>query len=313
MPTIAVFFNQPGRLDYPFDKAMYYESYRDFTRFCAERGVDLVIVRGASTYLGDMRFSHGWRFVGNELIEIPEPLTADLIYNKELDHELVTNPGDVVVNDPVFDKIARDKWLTYQAFSELMPLTQQIDATNWREVLEKIPTDTVVLKPRLGTEGVGIIVKRKDALDLPSLSLNEPYIAQEFIDSSAGIPGLCESRHDLRIILFGGRPRLAFLRMPKAGGVLSNLAQGGSAKVVELADVPPEVLDATQTIDAHYRQYPSRIYTADFMLANDRSYLIETNTRPGFPHPKTHNQAYTTTFYTALFGVLTSTIAAHRG
>lgn len=310
--TIGVFFGDPGKLDYPFNKAMYYESYRDFTAFCAERGVDLVIVRGATSYLGSMHFSHGWRFVGDELREITEPLTVDCIYNKELAHGLRTDPGDVVVNDPLFDRIARDKWLTYQAFPGLMPPTYRIDADTWQLVFDQIETDTVVLKPVAGTEGVGIIVQDKTTIDLPSLGLTEPYIAQPFVESSGGIPGLCEGRHDLRVIVFGGRPTLAFLRMPRPGGVVSNLSQGGSARVVELTDVPTQIMESVRQIDDHYRSYRSRIYTADFLMKDGRAYLIETNTRPGFPHPDVHGQAFTQTFYTGLLEVLSAALSQSR-
>lgn len=302
-PTVAVFFNHPGKLDYPFDNPMYYESYRDFTEFCHQQGINLVIVRDAASYLGNMQFSRGWRFVGTELEELPAPVTADLIYNKELEHDLATNPGDRVLNDPEFDRIGRDKWLTAQAFPTLVPTTYKIDSMNWHEVINSIPTRKVVLKPISGTEGRGIYVLTKEEVDFPSLNLDVPYIAQAFVDSTRGIPGLCEGMHDLRIIVFNGKPTLAFLRLPKPGSVLSNLAQGGSAKVVDIADVPQQILDGVNTIDAYYRSYPHRIYTADFFMEGDRAYLVETNTRPGFPHPSFHGPDFTQTFYRSLVGV----------
>lgn len=312
-PTIAVYFGDPGKFDYPFNKPMYVESYAAFTKFCAERGMDVVIVRGADSYQGTMTFSHGWRFEGDELVDVPGPLTVDLIYNKELAHTLVTNPGDLVINDPVFDTIARNKWLTYQAFSELMPKTYQITAHNWREVFASIPTEKVVLKPEAGTEARGIIIGDKSTIDGASLDLSEPYIAQPFIDSSAGIPNLCEGLHDLRIIVFGGTPALAFLRLPKAGSLVSNLSQGGHAKVVELSAVPPAVLDAVQRIDDYYKDYPTRIYTADFFMEGGKNvYLIETNTRPGFPSLEAHGERYTQTFFESLYAVLSAAVEAKK-
>lgn len=309
-PVIAVYFGDPGKFDYPFDKPMYVESYTAFTKFCAERGMDVVIVRGAESYQGNMTFTHGWRFEGSELVDLPGPLTVDLIYNKELAHTLVTNPGDLVINDPVFDKIARDKWLTYQAFPELMPVTYQIDSQNWREVLAKIPSDKMVLKPVAGTEARGIWIGDKATIDETTVDLSEPYIAQPFIDSSAGIPGLCEGLHDLRIIVFGGTPALAFLRLPKSGSLVSNLSQGGQAKVVEFSDVPLAVLDAVKRIDDHYQDYPTRIYTADFFMEHGTDvYLIETNTRPGFPSLSAHGGRYTQTFFESLFRVLGAAVA----
>lgn len=307
MTTVAVYFNNPGKLDYPFDNPSYVTGYRDFTQYCAQSGLDLVIVRGGS-YLGNMSFRTGWRFVGDDLVESAQPIAVDLIYNKELEHDLITNPGDLVINDPVFDKIGRDKWLTSQAFPDLCPLTFQIDTQNWRDVIARINSDRVVLKPISGNEGRGIIIEQRTDLDFPGLALTVPYIAQEFIDSSNGIPGLCTGLHDLRIVLFGGAPKLAYIRQPKPGSLLANVAQGGSVTMAELDKVPPSVLDYVRRIDTYYAQYPYRIYSADFFFQGDRPYLIEINTRPGLFRRRTHGEAPTNLFYHSLAQVFTDAI-----
>jgi len=311
--TIGVFFNEPDKYGYPYGDPDYLASYRDFSGFCAKRGVQLVIVRGASNYQGNMTFSHGWKFEGDELVAVDGPLTVDLIYNKELGHELVTNPGDLVMNDPVFDRIGRDKWLTAQAFPTLVPPTYQIDNNNWQEVLGKIASEKVVLKPISGTEGRGILVEPTATLDFPSLGIDTPYIAQEFVDSSAGIPGLCTGMHDLRVLMFNGEPKLSFLRQPKSGSYLSNTAQGGSLETVDIERVPKQILEAAAIIDEHYKEFQPRFYTADFFMQGERPYLIETNTRPGFPYAKSEGPEFTKKFFTYLFDLLKEALATKAG
>lgn len=310
MSTVAVYFNQPGKLDYPLDQAKYYIGYADLTAYFARRGIDIVITRG-NDYLGDMRFGRGWRFVDGELIDIADSLSVDLIYNKELDHDLVVGPGDSVINDPVFDKLGRDKWLTYQAFSHMMAQTVQITNENWHDAVRMLNSDKIVLKPTAGTEGRGIIITDKVDLDFPSLELIGPYLVQEFIDSSSGIPGVCDGLHDLRILLFDGAAKLAFVRQPQPGKLLANTAQGGSLTVVDVTKVPASALALAREIDNYYAQYPNRVYAADFFFQDGRPYLIETNTRPGIFRRKDHGDTSTEIFYDSLLAVFLRAISSH--
>jgi glutathione synthase/RimK-type ligase-like ATP-grasp enzyme len=300
--TIVIYFDIPGKMGYPFDRPHYFASYRDFSAFCAARETQVYFCRDNS-YLGNMQFTNGWRFEGDELIDVDTTITADVVYIKSLHVGLKGHPDDLMVNHPEFDTNGRDKWLTYEAFSHFMPVTYKINNDNWQEVRDAIPSDQVVLKPILGTNGDGIVITSKQDLDFPSLNITNPYIAQEFIDSSNGIPGICEGYHDLRVIMFNGEPKLSFVRLPLQGNILSNIAQGGSAIVVPINQVPSEILDMARAIDAHYGAYPHTIYTCDFFMSNEgRPYLIETNTRPGIT---AHTPEYAQEYYHNLHHALT--------
>lgn len=307
--TIVIYFNHIGKLDYPLSDPNYLAAYRQFGVYCQQRQTKLIVAREGS-YQGTMRFARGWQFSGDQLTAVPGPITADVVYVKGSTFPVPVARGDVVVNDPIFNKDGQNKWLTYQAFPDLMPQTFQITVTNWREVVAQIPSERIVLKPEAGFGGKGIIIADRSTVDFPALGLKTPYLAQEFIDSSEGIPGICTGYHDLRLILFGGEPRLALVRLPKRGGLLSNLAQGGSGFAVDLARVPASVLEVAHAIDTHFTQYPSRIYTTDFFFSGGRPYLIEINTQPGFP--TIEDETFRQTFYRSLYDVLDRAIQARQ-
>lgn len=308
--TIVIYFDIPGKMGYPFDHQSYFDSYRAFSAFCAERDTMVYYCRDKS-YLGNMTFSHGWYFDGNLLVDVNEPIKADLVYLKSLyETEIDLQPGDLAVNHPEFDRAGRHKWQTYEAFKDFMPATHQITNQNWQEVRDALPGDKIVLKPILGSGGEGIIIADKQNFDFPSLQVTTPYIAQEFIDSSNGIDGLCIGYHDLRIIMFNGEPKLSFIRLPKQGNILSNIAQGGSAIVVPIQDVPAEILDLARTVHDHYGHYEHLIYTTDFFVGNNgRPYLIETNTRPGIT---AHTPEYAKQYYQYLWQALTEAIETRK-
>jgi len=307
--SVVIYFDMPGAMDYPFSERIYYESYRNFSAEAAKSDIAITIARGDS-YRGSMQFSNGWQFVDGELTAVATPIQADLIYNKSQFGALVSDPNDLVINPPAFDDIARNKWTSYQALREFCPITYQINNGNWREVFDKIPTNRVVLKPELGFGGTGIHVAIKSELDFPKLGLTDAYIAQEFIDSSGGIPGICSGYHDLRILLFGGQPKLAFLRQPKAGSLLSNVSQGGTATAVEISQVPEQIIASAAAIDQRFGAFYPRFYSADFFVQNGRPYLVETNTQPGFPHPDVEGASFTEQYYGYLIDIFCQALAA---
>lgn len=308
--TIVIFFSAPEKLGYPFDDPLYYRSYHQFADFCSERGQRIIFARGLESYLANMEFARGWQFQGGELLEVQGPIHADVIVVKGRDLLAKLGPNDLAINDPQFELAASNKWLTYQAFPALMPRTAEITNENWRSVVDSITTQQIVLKPMLGFGGKGILITETASLDFPALNIEVPYLAQEFIDSSAGIPGLCTGIHDLRIILFAGQPALSFIRQPKTGSLLSNVSQGGSLSVVDIRQVPESIMRAVRSIDATYTKYPFRVYTADFCMSGGRPYLIETNPQPGFP--TTEPAAFRQQFFQQLHATLNLALTASR-
>lgn len=308
-PVVAVYFDPPGKMDYPFSKQNYYESYSLFSELCASQGVKVYIVRG-NTYKGNMVFSGGWEFSGMDLLDVNREIHCDVVYDKDFGHVFSCQSGscDNVVNPLEFDDLARNKWKCYQMFSRFMAPTYQITKDSWLETLDTISTDIAVLKPEVGFAGRGVIVKKKVDLHPEDIEGDEPYIVQEFLDSSAGIEGLISGLHDLRVFVFNGVPKLSYIRTPKEGSYVANLAQGGTIKPIRLEDVPESAMDIVRAVDAEYRIIYPRIYTVDLMFADGRPYLIETNIRPGFQNPKLVGEEFARTFHQSVLDTLLSSL-----
>lgn len=301
--TIAIYFDGSSALDAPLDDPMYLQSYAAFAAYAATRGDRVVVTRGAS-YRGTMTFSSGWDFDGESLMPLTDPVTVDLIYMKSLTPGFSAGPDDLVINRIDFGQQSNDKWSMYQTFGDLMAPSYQINVENWRDVLAHIRSDRVVLKPTRGSGGKGILIVQKEKLDFPSLDLHIPYIAQEFVDSSAGISGICTGYHDLRILMFNSEPKLAYLRLPQPGKLLSNVSQGASARPVPIEQISEEFFSMARRVDEQYQQYGTRHYSADFMMGPDRPYLVETNTQPGFPRPDAEGKDFQGKYFEYLWLLL---------
>lgn len=312
MQTFVIYFNRPGKLDSPLDDPFYFASYKGFADYCKTRGTQVYAARGDS-YQGNMRFRNCYEFVDNDLVDVPGIVTADAVYNKGVDYPFTFEPDALVINSPAFDELTESKWHMAETFGDLMPATYEISSENWREVVAKISTDKIVLKPVDGLGGYGIIITEKATLDFPSLNLTTPYIAQPFVDSSNGIPGICDSYHDLRILIFNGEPKLSYIRTPKPGSLLSNISQGASAFAVDIAKVPAEILDMARQVDAAYASYYPRHYSADFFMGPDRPYLVETNTQPGFPRSDSEGVAFQQQYYQYLFELMNEAVTKRHG
>jgi glutathione synthase len=189
-----------------------------------------------------------------------------------------------------------------------MSATYQIDVNNWREVVAKIATDKIVLKPLSGAGGKGIVIVDKNNFDISMLHTKITYIAQDFVDSSQGIPGICEGYHDLRILMFNGRPTLSFVRTAKTGSLLSNVSQGASAAVLEITDIPQEILDIAHRVDSELLHYNHRFYSSDFFMSNGKPYLVEINSMPGFPQLDVEGLDFAEKFFDNLYDLLNNAL-----
>ncbi|MCW1930070.1 MAG: ATP-grasp domain-containing protein [Candidatus Kerfeldbacteria bacterium] len=281
MKTLVVYFDEEPKMGYPFDVREYYDSYRYFSELCAKNGVQLILVRHPSQYLGGMQFASGWKYAGTELERVTHMITADVVYMKGT--HLRMTEGANVVNRTELTEICKDKFKTYELFSEFMSPTFLLTEENAADVMKKITTDKVVIKPVTGTEGRGIVIVAPQEFSYDMLEPHKPYIAQEFVDCSEGMPGIMKGLHDLRMYIYNGVAGFAEYRQPKQGSYLANIAQGGSLTVLDPQTLPQWALDFVPQIDSKFTQFTPRIYTIDLMYANGRPYLVELNSQPGMP------------------------------
>lgn len=294
---LAIYFSYPEAMGYPFQNAEYFEAYQIITRAIEAHGVEAYIVRKGS-YVGKGVFSDGWRFENNILKKVDHPISADLVFNK-------SNYADVglfhdcrVINPPEFEKICFNKVKTAELFPEFSPATAA--AESYQDVVDILaswnlePDALVVIKKNFLSEGKGVHI-------LPTKDIHEnlfddwsDILAQEFLDSSIGIPHIVDGLHDLRVIVVAGQPIASYIRQPPPGKLLANIAQGGSGKIITLKQVPAEVMRMVTGIQKKLDGFGPTMFSADFMNSPNGFKLVELNPQPGVDPgywPQDYNKA----------------------
>lgn len=280
--VIAIYFSDPNKMDYPFSKEHYYESYKAFAKLCAKFNVDLYFSRSNKSYQGNMKFNDGYFFEGDELQHRTQPYKADIILLRG--HDLKFDETDRTLNHRALSYVCHDKSETFRQFSECMSPTYEVTADTYKNVLQKIKSDKVVFKPHCGGGGEGIVIVDKKDFTPDMIDFTKQYFAQEFLDSSAGVPGIVQGLHDLRLVLFNGEVKSSFIRQPKEGSYLANLAQGATFVYVPVNKLPASALALAEKIDRKFRHYTPRLYAIDLLYQDDKPYLIELNDQPGMPY-----------------------------
>ena len=287
-PLIGVFFDDPKEFDYPFSIELYRIVYRQLAEDVAKKGGCLAIVRSQETYLGKKTFSHAWVDTDGTFVLKKGPLEVDVIWNKG---HLKVDPGENIINDPALDQLCTDKWKAYKTFPDVHPRTLLLKsekdiATAKVEFAECM----VVAKPLDAEGGAGVLIGEASSV-LPKI-LSFPYLLQEFVDTSGGIPGLVEGMHDFRIICIEGEIAICYLRTPPPGEFTANVSRGGREIEVLKNRIPPAALKIFQKVDKHMRIFPHRLYTVDMGLDKDGQWKVfELNSKPGFS-PKETGESY---------------------
>jgi len=281
MKKIAVFFDAPGFDDYPFNRDTYRAAYYELASLLWSKGAQLCIVRTEEAYLGGNIFAFAWCYEGKEFWKHDKPLTADLLFDKGLG-KFMPDAKAKLLNPLSLDRLCVDKWLTYQAFPDFFPVTLRVENQNELiGALARIPGDIIVAKPLDGEEGAGVVIGSRD--EVRDAVQHFPYLLQEFIDTSSGIPGVVEGRHDFRIINVNGDIVNSFVRTPAPGKMVANTAQGGTKQDVPAEKIPPEALALFAKIETYMREhFPTRVYSVDMGRHADGQWkLIELNSKPG--------------------------------
>lgn len=279
--NLVIYFDDPQPMGYPFGSPEYYRAYMELCQSCRKYRIAPYIARGKS-YLKNMVFSGGWQFSRNRLITVNRKIKADVIYKKGF--KLKLKKQDKVINPQGLEDICRNKMTTYRLFKKYLPKSYHINKDNYQRILKKIPSRRVVLKPITGQEGIGIVIVDKNKFSLKIISQsNDRYLAQQFIETHSGIPHLIAGRHDLRIVCFNGTKLLAYVRQPKKGGYLANIAQGGKLTVIKNEQIPESALAIFKAVDIKLSQFLPRIYSLDLGYERNKPYIFELNSQPGLP------------------------------
>ena len=284
---LAVYFSDKDKMGYPFDKKEYFASYERLSSLLSEKEIQMVIVRGNS-YLGNGQFSHGWKFIDNQLVPITSSIESTVIWNRDDKNTIPDITDHPIINSMKLDKLCVDKKKTAEFFPQLSPKTKALSSYDELSPLleswQLKPEDLVVLKQNFETEGRGIFIRPISEITTDLYDDWNGVIAQEFCDSSAGIPGFVEGLHDVRITLMNGEVAESYIRIPAPGEFRANTSLGGSFFYIEVEKIPSELLGLVRKIDSQLSHYPMRLYAADFFLSKKGWRLIELNSRPGMPY-----------------------------
>ena len=258
-------------------------AYRTFFKRISGRH-NFYFAYNLSAYQGGGGFRVAARAVGSDILPVDAVVAADVIYHHKIIAPLEFDPGPArIVNTPEFKYFCNSKIATTQYLTKYFPKT--ILATTPQEIrqaFEKIETSLVAVKPNFGSNGRGVIIAEKETID--PTKIRGEHIVQEFIDTSNGIPGICETYHDLRITTLNDTPVLCRVRTPMEGSLVSNANKGAPVFEVELNELPKAILDFYKEVHGEVKlKYPKPMYSMDMGMTPAGPYLIELNSHTAFP------------------------------
>tara|TARA_Y100000034_G_scaffold108950_1_gene139751 strand:+ start:162 stop:1154 length:993 start_codon:yes stop_codon:yes gene_type:complete len=238
-------------------------------------------------------FEKGWIY--NEKlgwIKRDQKFKADVIFDKVLgktkrvrELKKLFSRRKKLFNPMYIEKICTDKYETYKNFKTLSPRTFKVDTkTQLKENLKKIRGNKVVFKPDQGSSGRGIIICKKEDLLKKVKEIKEPMVLQEFIEcNKSNRIRIHYGVYDIRVVLSQGKIIESYIRASKNKKILtSNIALGGKMIFIHKESLPKQIMKDIDLIEKKFKNYKSRLYTADFMIdKHGKVWLVELNDKPG--------------------------------
>ncbi len=274
-PVVAIYCPSMQLGVEPFSSDYYWQAYQDLLLALKSHGVDAYFVSDNNSYRGYGLFETAYTIEHKTALE---QLSA--VHNVQVD--LVFDRGGFVGRDVVTINPARllktgnNKIEMYRHFGALQP--QSAVCATQNEVLrafERIKGEKIVVKEPEGQGGKEVYIGDKQEV-LRQLPDAMPVLVQEFMDTSAGIPGFVDGVHDVRLSVCGGKIVGYYVRSAKVGSYHSNVSRGGKMVFYEPSHVPRKLRRMVRKVDAHFRGMP-RYYAIDFMNTPKGWKLLELN------------------------------------
>ena len=232
-------------------------------------------------------FTETWLFDNDKWI-IVNNIIPDIVFDKsQYSPELIPIKNKIAsvfkfVNDPVFDEITSNKFITYSLFKNWMPKSYLVyNKKDTNNKLKYLNGSRVIIKPVVGNRGIDVKVLTKK--EIKNLEIKKPSLLQEFIDSNYGIKNLIKGCHDLRVIIFNKSVFGSYLRIPRSGSFIANIVQGSRRIVLKKEKIPKETLAITKEIMNKFDCFDNLFYSVDFIFdKKQKPYLLEINSKPGF-------------------------------
>jgi glutathione synthase/RimK-type ligase-like ATP-grasp enzyme len=302
----------------PFNNKDYQYSYEYFYSLCRENGVQMY---RASYQWYDYEkhiFKYAWIFEGkNANWKRVRNIRPDLVYDKTKARMEVYYKKELIakhypfINDLNFTKTIDDKFVTGIIFPKWSKKNWLIkNKEDLKNILPYLNSKKIVIKPLIESGGNGVqIIEKKEALK--KALINRDNIAQEFIDSSSGVPGVSKKMHDLRTVFVNDKLIYAYIREPKKGSYLANLAQGGTLKIVAKNKIPKSIFPIISYVSKTLETFNPRIYSIDFMFDEKKKpWIVELNSMPGlFFTPE--EKPYMIEMYKDLLSVFKTRLGIH--
>lgn len=258
--------------------------YLHLLELCQKEGWETYVLT-RKTYVGESTFNGVWLYKNNMFEQIKSKTKIDIIYDRTGGVAFPPQEEKRVVNNREFKLLCWNKWEAYKKIGEYMPKTFWVgsDKSKLAEILDNIDTDLVVLKPFNGLKGIGVFIGKKDkALEIDFEGRD--YIAQEFVDTSAGIDGGIVGYHDLRVAIVNNKIVWSHVRTPVEGSLAANVAQGGKLIEMDINKIPVRVKDIVKEIsNIFYEKYENPSYSLDFGIEKGKPVIFEINDQIGFP------------------------------
>ncbi len=269
--------------------------YKAFFQKLQSFGFQVYLASFEDHFLEKDLFRNPLIFSGEEFISFSGDVSTDILFDRSYSSHTPSQELNTKTFNPVqFKRLCGNKEKTYQLLSKHMPNSwTHENSPSLQAALEELPERLLfVIKPALGIKGSGIYIDTAKNLlrNLPDKSY--PYILQEFVDTTRGIPGVTSSVHDLRFVSCNGKIILAALRVPAPGSLLANVAKGGSIEEIPLKKIPENIVEVVSQIHERVEGlYPKSCYSMDFGydVSRGKAFLFELNDRIGFPRPGMSN------------------------
>jgi len=290
MKKVLILFGKSNwRKSRPFDNKDYQYSYEFFYSLCKKSGIQMY---RASYQWYDYKkhlFKYAWIYEGkNANWKRVRNIKPDLIYDKTKARMEVYYKKELIgekyrfINNLEFTQLIDNKLTISLLFEKWSKKSWLVgNKKDLTEALTKTRTNKIVIKPLLESGGKDVwIINKKDALK--KIRIHQPCLAQEFIDSSAGVPDFSKGTHDLRLVFINNRLIYAYTREPAKGKLLTNLAQGGSLTIIPAKKIPRSVLPVMKYANRIFETFSPRIFSIDLMFdRGKRPWVVELNSMPG--------------------------------
>jgi glutathione synthase/RimK-type ligase-like ATP-grasp enzyme len=287
MKKILILFGEKSaKSNTPFGDKKYQYCYEYLYSLAREHDLDVYRASYQWYNFKKKAFSHAWTFKDNHWYKVRN-IKPDLIYDKtNFNSDTHYFKGKIsasykIINDPDFTLLAGNKLFTSLLFPNYQKKYYRVSSKEeLREALKKIKGPMVVLKPAIGSGGKNIkIIKKSEA---KFLKIKNEFLAGEFIDSSQGIKGITSKKHDLRLVFIDNKLIYSYIRTPAKGSLLANVSMGGTMKIVEKKDLPPQIFTLIREVQDRFSFFRKKIYTVDLIFdRQQKPWIIELNTMPG--------------------------------